>query len=833
MRRVVATSRELFASLATPTAFATADGALVYANPAFDALLGYQAGELEGLDFGAVVHADDVALLGAQCAAVAAGTLEGCRIELRCLRKNGEIVRVAASASRLAGDREFPSCLILQALDIDRFARSEAALTELESRWNFALESAGHGFWDRDAANGRDFVSPMWKRMRGFDPEDKVCDGFKDWLTRVHPEDQDRILSDACRRERNATDGGVVASEHRELHCDGRWMRILSRQRTVAWFPNGEPARIMGVDTDITSVKEAEEKLQFANTLLRTEMDASPDGILVVDANARIISFNRRFADMWNIPVGVLEEQDDAPVLQAVTAAVVNPTQFVERVLYLYAHPEEEARDEIQTLDGRSIDRHSEVLRTPAGEHLGRVWFFRDVTERKLAEAQILRLARSDALTGLANRLVFMEEVQNAIAGVKRGDMPFAVLYLDLDQFKDVNDTLGHPVGDDLIKAVAGRLLSNVRVGDIVARFGGDEFAVLLRGIREPADAAAVADALAGAMREPFVIQEYDIRSGVSIGVAMFGPDEPTPATMLSRADIALYQAKTDRIGGYRFHTEAMDGEIRTRVTLGSELREGIASGQLFLVYQPQVELETGRVSGLEALVRWRHPTRGVLGPNQFIPIAEKSGLIATLGHWVMREACRQTKAWAAAGHAPEVIAVNLSGVQFKRAFELEREIAVILAETGLPARQLELELTETVLMEASREHSDVLDRLREKGVRLAIDDFGVGYSSLDYLRRFPADRIKIAQPFVAQIATEAGSAAIVKATIGLARELGIMVIAEGVETFAQLDLLRAWGCREGQGYYMARPLAVEDVTPLLKRGRIALRQRDGAKTAA
>jgi EAL domain-containing protein (putative c-di-GMP-specific phosphodiesterase class I) len=258
---------------------------------------------------------------------------------------------------------------------------------------------------------------------------------------------------------------------------------------------------------------------------------------------------------------------------------------------------------------------------------------------------------------------------------------------------------------------------------------------------------------------------------------------------------------------------------------LSSELREGIELGQLFLVYQPQVEIATRRIIGVEALVRWRHPVRGVLGPKIFIPIAEKTGLIAALGHWVLREACNQTKEWLDAGIAPDVVGVNLSGVQFKRAFEMAAQIETVLVETGMPPEKLEFELTETVLMAASKEHNDVLSRLRQNGIKLSIDDFGVGYSSLDYLRRFPVDRLKIAGVFVSQITAEAGSAAIVKAIIGLARELGIRVIAEGVETLSQLECLRSWGCLEAQGYFFSKPLAAEDITPLLKFGKIRAEQ--------
>ena len=824
--------RNVLENAAVPTFVAKTDGQLAYANRALSDLLGYSPDEIVGLGIAQIVHPDDALTARAEIAELVAGEIDNYRAERRYLCKNGNVIWMLVSASPLISERDRNTLYIsVQAIDIDRQKRVEAELAAGEERWNFALESAGQGVWDHDLRNKRDFYSRMWKQMRGLDPDDEIHERRGEWLARVHPDDRDRIMFETAQQDLGNSD--FMTSEYRELHRDGHWMWILSRGKTIEWLPDGKPARIIGTDTDVTILKNAEEKLKFANTLLTTAMETSPDGILVVDTNLRIISFNRRFADMWRIPLDVLQARDDAPVLDAVTSAVLDPQAFAARVQHLYEHPEEEGHDELETKDGRFIDRHTGVLRTVAGQYLGRVWFFRDITERKQAEAQILRAARCDALTGLVNRAVFMEAVQHAIVLAKRGDRSFAVLYLDLDQFKDVNDTLGHPVGDEFLQAVAERLRSKTRATDIVARFGGDEFAVMVADIGESADAAFLADKLIHAMSDPFLVQGNDIRSGASVGISLFGTDEPDAETMLARADLALYRAKTEGPGGYRFFTDAMDSEARTRVTVSSELREAIGADQLFLVYQPQVEIATWRITGVEALVRWRHPTRGVLGPGLFIPAAEKSGLIATLGHWVLREACHQAKAWLEAGIAPDVIAVNLSAVQFKRSFELEKDITNILAETRLPARKLELELTETVLMAASREHNDVLERLRETGVRLTIDDFGVGYSSLDYLRRFPVDRIKIAQDFVEHIANVSGSAAIVKATIGLARELGIHVIAEGVETTEQLELLKSWGCREAQGFYFAKPLAADDLTPLLTQGRIRRGQPVPAKTAA
>jgi diguanylate cyclase (GGDEF)-like protein/PAS domain S-box-containing protein len=456
-----------------------------------------------------------------------------------------------------------------------------------------------------------------------------------------------------------------------------------------------------------------------------------------------------------------------------------------------------------------------------------------DITERKVAEQQMTQLARTDQLTGLPNRRVFIEVLQRAIGRARRGEKSCAVLYLDLDHFKDVNDTLGHPVGDVLLQAVAKRLLVAVREADTVARFGGDEFAVLLADIAEPADTVVVAEKILKALNEPLTIQGTGIRSGASIGITVYEEGAADAETLLSHADVALYRAKAEGRGIYRFFTEAMDSEVRDRVKLTSELRDAIASNQLFLMYQPQVETETGRIIGLEALARWNHPTRGLVPPNEFIPIAEKSGLIVALGRWVLHEACRQTKDWLDAGVAPPLVAVNVSALQFKKSHELENDIAAILAETGLPPERLELELTESVFMEISRNHTDALERLREFGLRLAIDDFGTGYSSLEYLGRLPVNRIKIAQNFMSNLTTGSRNGTIVRTAIGMAHELGLDAIVEGVETAEQLQLVRSWSGYKVQGFYFSKPLPAAEVVAHLRRGKISPARPVAVKAAA
>jgi diguanylate cyclase (GGDEF)-like protein/PAS domain S-box-containing protein len=595
--------------------------------------------------------------------------------------------------------------------------------------------------------------------------------------------------------------------------ADGRIFSCYSRALLSA---EGQHLGRVWFYGDITESRAAERNLQFANVMMKTQMEASPDGIIAIGANRRVLSFNQRFADMWNIPVPQLAASDGEALRTTLAGFAKDAPGVFVLAQHFLDHPDETHAVEFETNDGRFIELHSRTLHGQAAEGLGRIWFFRDVTTRRTAEALALRLARYDVLTGLANRAVFVEAVQHAIASAKRGGPGFAVLYLDLDHFKNVNDTLGHPAGDALLKEVAARLRANTRETDTVGRFGGDEFAIVASGIKDPADAAALAEKLIAAINTPFRIEGNDIHTAASIGIDLYSPGANDVETLLAHADVALYRSKADGRGIYRFFTAAMDRQVRARVTLGYELREAVARNELFLVYQPQVDVATGRITGIEALVRWRHPTRGVLTPGYFIPVSEATGTIGQIGNFVLWQACRQAKDWIDAGFCLPRIAVNISALQFKTPAVLEADILAALAATGLPPHVLELELTESVLMAASRERDTILRRLRELGVKLAIDDFGTGYSSLDYLRRFPVDHLKISHSFTRHVESGAGETSIVRAIIGLAHELNIGVIVEGVETKSQLELLKSWNCGEVQGFYFARPMEAKDIAPLL-----------------
>ena len=706
-------------------------------------------------------------------------------------------------------------------MDTERTTAGDGVRSDPESklRSSHALlattERIAHiGGWEWDLRSDVLHWSEETFRIFGRDPRTHAPN-VADFVSCIHPDDRVRV--------REAMDQSIKGDrpydlEFRIERLDGS-ERVLRAQAEISRDDSGKAERMIGTTQDITEQKVIEKGLRFANALFIAQIESSPDGILVVGADRRIVSYNRKFVELWRLPKEVEQLRSDARAVAWVIDSLKDPTAFISRLDDLYAHPSHCSYEEIELKDGRIFERHSSPLPIAADEGPGRIFFFRDISARKAAEEGVARMALHDGLTGLANRQAFVVSVQQSIALARRGGKHFALLYLDLDHFKDVNDTLGHPAGDLLLREAARRLRATVREPDLVARFGGDEFAVIESEVTEPTEVAALAERLQTALREPFPILGNEVRIGASIGMVIHTPAIAAPEILLAQADLALYRAKSDGRGTHRFFAPGMDAEVRARVALVSDLRSGLDAGQMFLAYQPQIEIATGRIVGVEALARWRHPRRGLVGPGEFIPVAEKSGLIVPIGRWVMREACEQARRWIDAGIGPDIIAVNVSGSQFRTPLELETTITAILADTGLPPQRLELELTESVVMDA--EQRELLLRVRQAGMKIAIDDFGTGFSCLQYLSRFPVDRIKIAQEFVKDLVAGPGNAVIVKATIGLARELGLQVIAEGVETAEQLALLRAWGCREVQGFYFAKPMMADEMGELLKLGRL------------
>jgi diguanylate cyclase (GGDEF)-like protein/PAS domain S-box-containing protein len=452
------------------------------------------------------------------------------------------------------------------------------------------------------------------------------------------------------------------------------------------------------------------------------------------------------------------------------------------------------------------------------GQPTGAVVVFRDVSIARAISIQMTHSAEHDSLTGLPNRLLLSDRVTQAIAFARRHMKRLAVLFLDLDGFKHINDSLGHPVGDKLLQSIAKRLVDCGRASDTVSRQGGDEFVVLLSEVEHSEDAAIAARRMLSAVAEAHSIEQHDLHVTTSIGVSVYPDDGEDAETLIKNADTAMYQAKENGRQSYQFFKPAMNARAVERQAIEEGLRRALERDEFSLNYQPKINFRTGAITGAEALLRWTHPTRGAVSPAQFIPVAEDCGLILPIGNWVLRKACEQARDWLKAGLPVATMAVNVSAMEFRDAHFLEGLFA-ILAETGLDPRSLELELTESVLMKHAESAAVILESVRKRGITVALDDFGTGYSSLSYLRNFPIDALKIDQSFVAQITAARDDASIVIAVISMARSLKLRVVAEGVETLEQLAFLQAHECDEAQGYYFSRPVLPQRFAELLRTG--------------
>jgi diguanylate cyclase (GGDEF)-like protein len=565
-------------------------------------------------------------------------------------------------------------------------------------------------------------------------------------------------------------------------------------------------------------LRAREAELQAQNTRIDAALSNMSQGLAMYDADGRLVICNQRFISMYRYdPADIRPGMD---LLQLIRLRVANGTFSGDAASYVDSlrarlKAEQTTTQFYELDDGRTIS----IVRQPMSGG-GWVATHEDVTERRQAEMKIAHMARHDALTDLPNRVLLRERLSEVLPQVESGEW-LAVLYLDLDQFKNVNDTLGHPAGDELLRVVADRLRGCVHETDTISRVGGDEFCIIQTGIRDAADSERLARRIAETIRQPYDIHGHLVMIDASIGIA-FAPADGTDANeLLKNADMALYGAKADGRGVYRFFEPKMDARMKDRRTLELALRQAFDNGEFELYYQPVLNLGENKVGCCEALLRWRHPERGMVSPAEFIPIAEDIGLIVVLGEWVIRQACSD------AAHWPNDIgvAVNLSPTQLLNKGLLPAVLNA-LAASRLPPHRLELEITEAVLMQNNEATLRTLHQLRELGIRISMDDFGTGYSSLSYLRSFPFDKIKIDRCFISGLGDSSESDAIVQAVAGLAESLSMTTTAEGVETSEQLDHVRRLGCTDVQGFLYSPPVPARELAKFLAK-------QNGRKVAA
>ena len=787
------------------------EGNYLSVNGVAERVLGYTLEEALQLNINDIAVPEHLARARENLALKLTSEPEQTVYELDCRRKDGRIITLEVNSSAIIQNGK-PVAIQGIARDITERKQAQEALRKSEERYRDLFENANDLIYTHDLEGNFTSLNRAGEIITGYTREEALGMNIAEV---VAPE-----FLDAARMMtvRKMADERPTTYELEIISKSGERVTLELSTRLIV-SPDGMPQGVQGLGRDITARRQAEASLLETLSLFATTFESTADGIVVMSLDREIVTANQKFIEMWNVPPQLIEKRNGDALVQHVAAQLTDPDSFRIGLGETYDTPHATITELLELTDGRVIERYSQPQYLE-DKPIGRVACFRDITERSRAEERLRHYALHDTLTELPNRAQFMKHLQQAVDRANGNEFArFAVLFLDLDRFKVINDSLGHAVGDKLLVAIAERLRACVRPGDVVARLGGDEFTILLNRTGNDDEIAAVAERLQARISAPFKIDNYEVFTSASIGIIMSGPGAlRTPEDFLRDADAAMYRAKESGKARYEIFDQEMHVRNMNLLQVETDLRHAVERNEFEVLYQPIVDLDTGAVSEFEALIRWRHPVHGLVAPDEFIHVAEETGLIIPIGRWIIEEACRQVAEWRRRFNRDLSVSVNLSAKQLMHP-SLTAQVREVLSETGLDASHLKLEVTESTVMEHSDRSLKVLSGLDLLGVALSTDDFGTGYSSLSYLQKFPFERLKIDRSFIRSMDEDEKSGAIVKTILMLGENLGIEVVAEGIETAAHLEKLRALGCRIGQGYLFSRPADQESIEAFLRNG--------------
>ena len=784
-----------------------------YISDSAERLLGYTRDDwLQPGFWAAHLHPEDQSWAVEYCAACTA-RIEPHDFQYRFICKNGDVIWLRDLVTVVEKNGR-PDKLLGVMIDISEQKANEERLKR-ERQATFAiLEGSPVACALSDSRQTFTYVNPAFTRLLGYQVED--ISPLEKWREAAYPDPEyRRWVGQSWQTEKIASAKQGIVFTPTELDIQTRDGRKVTVVASAAPYGEATDQVRLVIFHDVTERKVVENELVLKNTLLATQLEASIDAVMMVDDQRRVIAANQRYIELWGLQPEHVVPGADSTLQRRFKAKLVDMNAFSDRLEHLYTHTNETSFDEITFKDGRIIDRYSAPMIGPDGHYYGRLWSLRDITERKKSETLIWQQANYDALTNLPNRRMLIDRVDQEIKKACRNNSQLTVLCLDLDHFKEVNDTLGHAMGDVLLQEAAQRLSSCVRNSDIVARLGGDEFVLVMTEIDQPGDVERIANKILDVFKEPFTLGDETAYISTSIGITFFPQDADSVDTLLKNADQAMYAAKQSGRCGFHYFTESMQEQALIRMRTLNDLRAALPNNELALVYQPIVTLATGSIDKAEALLRWQHPSRGMVSPAEFIRIAEESGMIVDIGDWVFHQATRQVRQWRESIHRDFQISINTSPIQFiddRRQFDHWFEH---LDELALPGDAVNMEITEGLLMEARDSTTQQLLAFRDAGVQVSIDDFGTGYSSLAYLKKFDIDYLKIDQSFVSNLSADSDDMVLCEAIIVMAHKLNLKVIAEGIETEEQRDLLLAAGCDYGQGYLFAAPVSAQQMETL------------------